>query len=111
MSMFSSRFAKLVARNKGAWTAGLAVVAAGTAFKVVYFNFSRGLIVDHMDRRHLQATEHLKDRRQFGSKMAREREDKAPPLTPDQREQLQEYLSLMREVEPDVYPKESRRWE
>jgi len=109
--MFSSRFAKLVAQNKGAWRAGLAVVVAGTTFKVVYFNFSRGVMVDHMDRRHLQATEHLRNAREYGSKMAREREDRAPPLTPEQKQQLQEYLNLMKETQPDVYPNASGRWE
>ncbi|KAL7533565.1 hypothetical protein ACHAXR_008225 [Thalassiosira sp. AJA248-18] len=109
--MFSSRFAKLVSENRSAWKAGFAIVVAGATFKVAYFNFSRGVIVDHMDRRHLQATEHLRDAREFGSKMARERENRAPPLTAEQKEQLQEYLKLLREKQPDVYPKESGRWE
>ena len=43
--------------------------------------------------------------------MARDREDRAPPLTPEQREQLHEYLKLMRASQPEVYPKESKRWD
>mmetsp|Transcript_21146 Transcript_21146/g.38276 ORF Transcript_21146/g.38276 Transcript_21146/m.38276 type:complete len:110 (-) Transcript_21146:217-546(-) len=109
--MFASRFAKLVGQNKGAWRVGMAVVVGGVTFKVVYFNFSRGLMVDNDHQRHIQATEHLRGAREFGSKMAKEREDKATPLTPEQKEQLQEYLQLLREAQPDVYPKESKRWE
>ncbi|KAL9188484.1 hypothetical protein ACHAXT_006862 [Thalassiosira profunda] len=105
--MFGSRFAKLAQQNSGAWKAGLAVIVAGATFKVVYFSFSRGLVVEHMDRRHHAATEHLQSARNFGDKMAREREDSSPPLTPEQREQLHQYLEMMRESQPDVYPLES----
>ncbi len=64
-----------------------------------------------MERKHQQATEHLKDAREFGSKAAKEREDNAPSLTPQQKGQLQEYLKMMRITQPDVYPKESGRWD
>jgi len=108
--MFTSRFSYFVRQNQGAWRAGLAVVVAGTVFKVGYFNFSRGIMVDHMDRRHLEATEHLKSARETGLKMAREREDSAPQLTPAQRKQLQEYLQLMQETQlTGVYPGEEKR--
>mmetsp|Transcript_20065 Transcript_20065/g.43223 ORF Transcript_20065/g.43223 Transcript_20065/m.43223 type:complete len:111 (+) Transcript_20065:72-404(+) len=106
-----SQFAKRVAENKNVWKAGLAIVVAGTTFKVTYFNFSRGVLVDHMEKRHLQATEHLKDARKFGQTMAKDREARLPPLTPEQREQMQEYLKLLKQTQPDVYPKESGRWE
>mmetsp|Transcript_2293 Transcript_2293/g.4923 ORF Transcript_2293/g.4923 Transcript_2293/m.4923 type:complete len:110 (+) Transcript_2293:188-517(+) len=109
--MSSSRFLKLMAQNKSAWKAGLAVVTVGVTFKVTYFNFSRGVLVDHMDARHLKATENLKDARQFGIKMAKDREERAPPLTPEQREQLHEYLRLMKRTQPDVYPKETGRFD
>mmetsp|Transcript_15812 Transcript_15812/g.23866 ORF Transcript_15812/g.23866 Transcript_15812/m.23866 type:complete len:107 (+) Transcript_15812:32-352(+) len=106
--MFSSRFAKLAAQNKSAWKAGLAIVVAGGAFKVVYFNFSRSVLVDHMDRRHIQATEHLHSARQFGSAAAVEREERVPQLSPEQKEQLQEYLKLLADNNPEVYPKQKR---
>ncbi len=106
--MFSSRFARLAAQNKSAWKAGLAVVVAGTTFKVVYFNFSRGVLVEHMDRRHVQATEHLRNARQYGSDAAMEREERVPQLSPEQREQLQEYLRLMADNKPELYPKQKR---
>eukprot|EP00584_Thalassiosira_punctigera_P006964 CAMPEP_0172528068 /NCGR_PEP_ID=MMETSP1067-20121228/2580_1 /TAXON_ID=265564 ORGANISM="Thalassiosira punctigera, Strain Tpunct2005C2" /NCGR_SAMPLE_ID=MMETSP1067 /ASSEMBLY_ACC=CAM_ASM_000444 /LENGTH=108 /DNA_ID=CAMNT_0013311927 /DNA_START=69 /DNA_END=392 /DNA_ORIENTATION=+ len=108
--MFFPRFAKLVARNKEVWRAGLAVVVMGTTFKFAYFNFSRGVMVNTMEQRHLQAAEHLRGAREYGSKKAREREDRAPPLTAEQKEQLREYLKLLRQAQPDVYPKESGRW-
>ena len=68
-------------------------------------------MVDHMERRHQLATEHLRGAREFGSKMAKTREESVPSLTPEQKEQLQEYLKLMRVTQPDVYPKESGRWD
>ena len=139
--MFSSQFAKRVAENSSTWKTGLAIVTAGTVFKVcrcvvaieyiitilsnithllfccttttkvAYFDFSRGIMVDHMETRHLQATEHLKDRRDLASKMAKEREDKAPPLTPEQKKQLQQYLELMKAKQPDVWPRENGRFD
>ena len=106
--MFSSKFAKLASQNKGAWKAGLAIVVAGTTFKVVYFNFSRNILVDHMDRRHIQATKHLNNAREYGSAAAQEREEKVPQLSPEQKHQLQEYLRLMADNNPEVYPKQKR---
>ncbi len=53
----------------------------------------------------------MKDARKFGMKMARDREERAPPLTPEQREQLHEYLKLMKRTQPDVYPKETGRFD
>lgn len=107
--MISSRLAKLIRGNESAWGAGLAVVVVGTAFKVGYWNFSRGVMVDTMEERHLKAMEHLKGARAFGSRAAKEREEKAPPLTAEQKEQLREYLELMKESRPDVYPQRKRR--
>ena len=109
--MFSSHFVKHFKDNQSAWKVAAGIIVVGATFKVTYFNFSRGLMVDHMERRHLAATEHLMERREFGSKMSQTREAKVPPLTPEQKEQLQEYLRLMRMTEPDVYPKESGRWD
>ena len=109
--MFSSRFVKHVKDNQSAWKVAAGIIVVGATFKVTYFNFSRGLMVNHMERRHLAATEHLIERREFWSKMTQTREAKVPPLTPEQKEQLQEYLRLMRMTEPDVYPKESGRWD
>lgn len=67
-------------------------------------------MVDHMDQRHIQAIEHLKDRRDLAEQWQKEREEKAPPLTSEQKEQLQEYLKLMKASQPDVYPNESGRF-
>ncbi|KAL7453829.1 hypothetical protein ACHAWC_005468 [Mediolabrus comicus] len=107
--MFSSRFAKLVSQNRTAWKAGVAVVIAGTTFKVVYFNFSRDILVEHMDRRHIQATEHLRNARQYGSEAAQEREERTPELTSEQRQQLQQYLKLMADNEPEIYPNPNKK--
>lgn len=57
-----------------------------------------------MDRRHLAATEHLKDARKFAQSKAKDRENRLPPLTEEQREQLHDYLRLLAEREPEVYP-------
>ena len=63
-------------------------------------------MVDHMDRRHLAATEHLTKAREFGSRKAEERKESTPQLTPEQEEQLKAYLRLMKESQPIVFPKE-----
>jgi len=45
--MFSSRFAKLVSQNRTAWKAGVAVVIAGTTFKV------RGVMLQTIYKEHI----------------------------------------------------------
>ena len=72
--------------------------------KVTYFNFSRGLLVDHMEKRHIAATQHLSKARNFAQDKAKDREERLPPLTDEQREQLREYLRLLAERDPEVYP-------
>jgi len=57
-----------------------------------------------MDKRHIAATEHLNQARQFAQTKAKEREERLPPLTDEQREQLHEYLRLLKERDPEVYP-------
>mmetsp|Transcript_18057 Transcript_18057/g.40828 ORF Transcript_18057/g.40828 Transcript_18057/m.40828 type:complete len:111 (-) Transcript_18057:3905-4237(-) len=110
--MFGSRSArKLFLENKAAWKTGLAIVTVGTAFKFVYFNFSRGLMVEHMESRHINATEHLRKARQYGADATQQRQDAQVTLSSEERAQLREYLQLMRETQKDVYPAESRRWE
>ena len=109
--MFGSSARKLFVQNKAAWKAGLAIVTAGNLFKVVYFNFSRGLMVEHMESRHINATEHLKKARQYGVDATQKRQDAQVTLSSEERAQLKEYLQLMRETQQDVYPTESRRWE
>jgi len=103
-TMFSSSFFRLAATNKITWKLGISVVAAGVTLKT-YFSFSRGVLVDNMDRRHIEATEHLKGARAWGERKAKEREERTPALTPEQREQLNEYLRLLVDSQPEVYPK------
>ena len=57
-----------------------------------------------MERRHIAATEHLSEARQFARLKAKDREDRLPPLTDEQRDQLREYLKLLAEREPEIYP-------
>ena len=66
-------------------------------------------MVDAMDRRHFAATEHLQSAREYGRTLAKDREEKAATLTDEQKQQLQEYLQLMREERPEVYANDSRR--
>jgi hypothetical protein len=60
-----------------------------------------------MDRDKL-AREHLKESREFSVWAAQDREKRLKhKLTPEQREQLQQYLLLMAESDKDVYPHET----
>uniref|UniRef100_A0A7S4SV15 Uncharacterized protein n=1 Tax=Ditylum brightwellii TaxID=49249 RepID=A0A7S4SV15_9STRA len=104
MSLFGQGWSKLSKERQRIWKVGAGVVAVGTIFKVAYFNFSRGLMVQDMDARHLLATENLKKSREFGEWAARDRVERTPQLTSEQRKQLREYLSLMAEMNPEVFP-------
>ena len=64
---------------------------------------------EEWDRRHIQATEHLRNARQYGSEAAQEREERTPELTSEQRQQLQQYLKLMADNEPEIYPNPNKK--
>lgn len=102
---FSGLFRDLSREQRRLWGIAAGVVVAGTLFKTVYFKFSRGLIVDSMDTRHMNATAHLQEAREFATWAEKDRETRAPKLTQDQRRQLQEYLLLMAENNHEVFPK------
>lgn len=63
----------------------------------MYFHFSRGLLVENMDRTHLEARKHLLEARKYAEWSEKDRQSRLPPLTAEQREQLQAYLDLVAE--------------
>lgn len=105
---FAGMFRDLSREQRRLWGVAAGVVVVGTVFKTAYFKFSRGLVVESMDARHMRATAHLQEAREFASWAEKDRESRAPKLTPDQRRQLQEYLMLMAENNHEVYPQEKK---
>lgn len=81
--------------------------------KSLYFNFTRGVLVDHMERNHIEATNNLTRAREFAEWSEKDRQSRVPPLTKKQKEQLQSYLKLVREQQrqeiTDLEPSESER--
>jgi hypothetical protein len=63
--------------------------------KVAYFKFSRGLVVSDSDKQQLERLGHLREAGEFAEWSRRDRESKLPPLTDEQREQMQQYLRLV----------------
>mmetsp|Transcript_7462 Transcript_7462/g.15579 ORF Transcript_7462/g.15579 Transcript_7462/m.15579 type:complete len:121 (+) Transcript_7462:176-538(+) len=103
----SSRFAfirNLSREQRRLWAIGAGVFAVGTSFKFAYFQFSRGLMVEDMDARHLRAKAHLDESRDFAQWAEKDRNKRAPELTDAQRRQLQQYLQLMAEHNREVHP-------
>ena len=103
----SSPFAfvrNLTREQKRLWGIGASIFAVGTTFKFAYFQFSRGLMVEDMDARHLRAKAHLEESREFARWAEKDRNERAPELTNEQRKQLQAYLELMATYNPDVHP-------
>jgi integrase len=72
----------------------------------MYFSFSRGKIVDDTEERHRKATGHLKEAGQFAAWSHQDREERVPPLTPEQDEQLRNYLAFVAENSPIVFPRD-----
>jgi len=72
-----------------------------------YYYLSRQLIIDSLENRHLEARKNLNESQAFAVWAADERERRTPKLTPEQKEQLQNYLQLVAEQSPEIYP--SRR--
>ncbi len=62
------------------------------------------MIIDSVANTHKEATEHLKESKQFATWASEDRNKRVPPLTSEQRKQLQEYLALMATTNEEVYP-------
>lgn len=105
MSKLMSWARRLTPEQARIWKVGAGVVVFGTAFKSFYFVFSRGLIKDDRDEIHRQATEHLKEASAFAEFAEKDRESRVPKLTPEQDEQLRNYLAFVADNSPIVFPK------
>lgn len=64
-----------------------------------YFQLSRGMIVGGMEKNHVSAKKHLADARDFAQWSEKDRHSRLPPLTEEQKAQLQEYLDMVAETE------------
>lgn len=95
----------LSAERRRVWLIGTGVLVFGTFIKTVYFNATRGVLIADRDERHKQATAHLKEAHQFASWSQRDREERVPPLTPEQEEDLRNYLAFVAENSPMVFPR------
>ena len=68
--------------------------------QVAYFRFCRDQMINSAGKSHADATEHLREAREFAAWSAKDREEKRaelPPLTPEQRKQMKNYLRMMQE--------------
>jgi len=86
--------------NQRVWGAIGTVIVAGTAFKVSYFRYCRDAMVNSAGDDHADATEHYREAKEFAKWSAEDRAKKRedlPPLTQDQRAQIQKYLRIMQE--------------
>eukprot|EP00978_Attheya_sp_CCMP212_P017591 scaffold47095_cov49-Attheya_sp.AAC.4 len=101
----SMMWKNLTLGQKKVWKIGAGVVAGGVVFKVTYFNFSRGVLVDHMDARHDKATNALKEAREFSRWAENDRKQREIPISDEQREQMREYLALTMDAHPHIVPK------
>ena len=84
--------------QKKVWKIGAGVLAGGVVFKVAYFNFSRGILVDHTDAKHDKATKALREAREFSRWAEHDRKQREIPITDEQREQMRGGFCLGRDV-------------
>lgn len=54
-------------------------------------------MVDDSERRHLQGLEHLREAREFAEWSRKDREARLPKLTPEQNQQMNQYLRIVGE--------------
>mmetsp|Transcript_8444 Transcript_8444/g.12678 ORF Transcript_8444/g.12678 Transcript_8444/m.12678 type:complete len:116 (+) Transcript_8444:233-580(+) len=108
--MFYSRWNKLNPNQKRLWKVGGYVLGFGTIIKFGYFYISRVMIIDSLEARDKSARKYLKESKDFARFASEDRRRRTPELTPDQREQLQNYLLLIAQKpeNKDVYPHEMR---
>lgn len=92
-------FARLTT-NQRVWGAVGSIIVTGTVFKVTYFQICRDAMLNSAGKSHADATEHLREAREFAEWSAKDRAEKRadlPPLTTEQREQMRNYLRMMQE--------------
>mmetsp|Transcript_24152 Transcript_24152/g.34584 ORF Transcript_24152/g.34584 Transcript_24152/m.34584 type:complete len:105 (-) Transcript_24152:1338-1652(-) len=92
---------RLTQEQRRLWKIGGGIIVAGTAFKFLYFNFSRGLLLENMDRTHVEAKQSLTNAKKFAQWADEDRSKRLPKLTDEQRKQLKEYLDLVAEKQFD----------
>jgi hypothetical protein len=66
------------------------------------------MIIEGVTNTHEEATQHLKESRQFAAWASEDRRKRVPELTDQQRQQLQDYLALMASANKEVYPSNKR---
>ncbi len=73
-----------------------------------YFYVSRVMIIDCLEARDKSARKYLQESKDFAKFASEDRRRRTPELTPEQREQLQNYLILMAQQphNKEVYPHE-----
>ncbi len=66
------------------------------------------MIIDNLEKRDISARKYLKESKDFAKFASEDRRKRSPELTPEQREQLQNYLLLVAQHpdNKDVYPHE-----
>lgn len=64
------------------------------------------MIVNDVEELHRQAKTHEKEAGQFAAWSHQDREQRVPPLTPEQDEQLRNYLAFVVENSPIVFPRD-----
>ena len=74
-----------------------------------YFYLSREMVMENLQSRDKDARKYLKESQDWGNWAAEDRKKRAPPLTKEQREQLQNYLAMMANENKDVYPTKYRK--
>ena len=67
---------------------------------MTYFRYARDAMLNSAGKSHADATQHLKEAREYAKWSAKDRAEKRadlPPLTPEQTEQMRNYLRIMQE--------------
>ena len=65
--------------------------------------------MENLQSRDKDARLYLKESQDWGNWAAEDRKKRAPPLTQEQRDQLQNYLAMMANDNKDVYPTKVRK--
>jgi len=65
--------------------------------------------MDNLESRNIQSQRDLQESRDFAVWAENDREKRTPSLTAEQKKQLQNYLRLLAERNPEVYPEENTK--
>jgi hypothetical protein len=94
--MFSA-WQKLSKEKQFLWTLISGGIVIGSVMKVGFFKIQKNILLEAGARDQRDGLKHLQEAKEFAEWSKKDREARLPKLTPEQREQMREYLKIVQQ--------------